>query len=360
MLDSLLTLLIFIPVLLEVGSRAQPDFGLLDYDAWLVVIAVTAAFGGLWVSMCVGRRLVLLEVQNQKVEGLLRTNLVVLEQTPALIVGSELSDADADADDDGVDPDEFTNVSQRPPRPRAVTPAPFFNGVIRELWRNYRGLFANFAAFNTWISAYDQIMIIVPYVLAAPLMFARDPARRITLGTLMQVSNAFDKVFGAMAVVSENWAAVNDFRSTVVRLREFERHVYHRKRFDHTLLRDCDLTTPHEVFGIPRLSEGTPPAQTHIVVELAEPEPKPGEPPRSPNGACARNRERPRRRVSRTVRLYTCACVTVTTAWSFRSSASAGAPSPPRWREPPPAVRSARRPRPSTRAAEGRCATRWC
>ena len=133
-------------------------------------------------------------------------------------------------------------------------------------------LFANFALFNTWISAYDQTMTIVPYALAAPLMFAA-PGNRITLGTLMQVSNAFDKVFGAMAVVSENWAAVNDFRSTVHRLREFERHVYARKRFDHTLLRDFDLTSTHEVPGTPRLDEGAPPVETHIVVELAAPEP---------------------------------------------------------------------------------------
>jgi hypothetical protein len=197
-------------------------------------------------------------------------------------VGSELGDADAE--DYGVDPEEFANVSQRAPRPRAVSPAPFFSGVIRELWRNYHSLFANFALFNTWISAYDQVMVIVPYVLAAPLMFASDPARRITLGTLMQVSNAFGKVFGAMAVVSENWAAVNDFRSTVVRLREFERHVYHRKRFDHTLLRNLELTSIHEVSGISRLSEGgspPPPEAAVVVVELGD-GPTPGGPPAQP------------------------------------------------------------------------------
>mgnify|MGYP002836313656 CR=1 FL=1 len=101
---------------------------------------------------------------------------------------------------------------------------PFFRLTQSDLWRNYTSLFANFAAFNTWISAYDQVMTIVPYALTAPLMFAQNPANRITLGTLMQVSNAFDKVFGAMAVVSENWNAVNDFRSTVHRLRVAQVH----------------------------------------------------------------------------------------------------------------------------------------
>lgn len=229
-LDSVLTLAIFVPVLLKVGRAAHPPG--IDFPSWLVLIAVSAAFGGLAVSVVVGTRLVRLEVHNQRVEAALRTKLVLLEQTPAAIVGGD----GADANEEPLDADEFSNVSRRPPRPRLVSPAPFFVDTGRELWRNYRRLFANFAAFNTWISLYDQAMVIVPYMLGAPLMFATDPADRITLGTLMQLTNAFDKVFGAMAVVTENWGAVNSFRSTVVRLREFEHETYARKRYDHRLL----------------------------------------------------------------------------------------------------------------------------
>ena len=242
-LDSVLTLAIFVPVLMRVGEAAHPPGVALP--SWLVLIAVGAAFGGLAISVVVGTKLVRLEVHNQKVEAALRTKLVLLEQTPAAIVGVE----GGEADDEPLYPGEFTNVSRRPPRPRAVSPAPFFLGTARDLWRNYRRLFANFAAFNTWISLYDQAMIIVPYMLVAPLMFATDPADRITLGTLMQVTNAFDKVFGAMAVVTENWGAVNAFRSTVVRLREFEHHTYARKRYDHRLLAEAHLVelTPRAI-----------------------------------------------------------------------------------------------------------------
>lgn len=241
-LDSVLTLVVFIPVLLEVGAASRPD-GPLDFDGWLVFIAVSAAVGGLAISVCVGHRLVALEVQNQKVEGKLRTKLVVLEEQPASIVGIDLGDHEECA----ADGQECSGARHPAPRPRLTSPAPFFRANLSELWRNYGSLFANFAAFNTWISAYDQVMIIVPYALVAPLMFANDPRKRITLGTLMKVSNAFDRVFGAMAVVSENWSAVNDFRSTVHRLREFERHTYTRKRFDHTLLASSSALTS-EVF----------------------------------------------------------------------------------------------------------------
>jgi peptide/bleomycin uptake transporter len=256
-LDSVLTLVVFVPVLLEVGAASRPG-GFMNFDGWLVSIAVGAAVGGLAVSVCVGHRLVALEVENQKVEGLLRTKLVVLEEQPASIVGVERGEAEEVAGSG-----EFTDFGRRAPRPRLTSPAPFFRTNQAELWRNYTSLFANFAVFNTWIAAYDQVMIIVPYALVAPLMFAHDPSQRITLGTLMKVTNAFGKVFGAMAVLSENWSAVNDFRSTIYRLREFERHTYQRRRFDHALLRNSDAPTG-EIF-VPELL-----ASSGTGVELAE------------------------------------------------------------------------------------------
>ena len=65
-------------------------------------------------------------------------------------------------------------------------------------------------------------MVIFPYVIAAPLLFAEDPSHQITLGTLVQMSNSFDKVFSSLSVVSENWGEINEFRSVIVRLRQFE------------------------------------------------------------------------------------------------------------------------------------------
>jgi hypothetical protein len=63
-------------------------------------------------------------------------------------------------------------------------------------------------------------------VIAAPLVFAADPDRRITLGTLIKMSNSFEKVFASLSVIAENWGAINDFRSTYRRLREFETKLY--------------------------------------------------------------------------------------------------------------------------------------
>ena len=46
------------------------------------------------------------------------------------------------------------------------------------------------------------------------------------LRTLIKVSNSFEKVFSSLSVIAENWGAINDFRSTYRRLREFEAKLY--------------------------------------------------------------------------------------------------------------------------------------
>ena len=45
----------------------------------------------------------------------------------------------------------------------------------------------------------------------------------------MQLSNSFEKVFSSLSVVADNVAAINDFRSTFQRLREFEAQLGARK-----------------------------------------------------------------------------------------------------------------------------------
>ena len=96
----------------------------------------------------------------------------------------------------------------------------------KRLRTNYASLFRNFLYLNSWLVAFDQTMVLVPYLIAAPLLFASRPFHRITLGRLVQLSNSFDKVFSSLSVISENWAGVNEFRSVLIRLGQFERGLY--------------------------------------------------------------------------------------------------------------------------------------
>ena len=162
---------------------------------------------------------------------------MLLETTPAMIVGTEPA-----AD------------TQSPNWQRQATflPQTYFKATLTSLWTNYFQLFKHFGLLNFWLSLFDQIMVLAPYVLAAPLIFDEDPARRITLGTLMKMSNSFDKVFGSLSVIAENWGAVNDFRSTYRRLREFEDKLYANTRVGRGLL-------PAEVVQMTALERRDPP-----------------------------------------------------------------------------------------------------
>jgi peptide/bleomycin uptake transporter len=221
-LDALFTLIVFTPILVELSKEIAPPFemGIFD-DLWLWGMAFACSLTGLVGAVLFGRKLVGLEVANQRVEALLRKDLVLLETTPAMIVGTEAA-AGAQS------PSQLRQAS--------FLPRAYFKETLASLWTNYFQLFKHFGLLNFWLSLFDQIMVLAPYVIAAPLIFAEDPARRITLGTLMKMSNSFDKVFGSLSVIAENWGAINDFRSTYQRLREFEAKLHVKTRVGRGLL----------------------------------------------------------------------------------------------------------------------------
>ena len=222
LLDALFTLIVFTPILTELSREVAPPFEMGAVGGvWLWGMAFTCSLVGLTGAVLFGRRLVDLEVANQRVEALLRKDLVLLETTPAMIVGTESS-----------------TCAQSPSQQRQASflPRAYFKATLASLWANYFQLFKHFSLLNFWLSLFDQIMVLAPYAIAAPLIFDADPARRITLGTLMKMSNSFEKVFGSLSVIAENWGAVNDFRSTYRRLREFEDKLYAKTRAGRGLL----------------------------------------------------------------------------------------------------------------------------
>lgn len=204
-LDSILTLFIFVPVLHTLGGEATPPqaLGFLGHW-WLVVVAVgTAALhlGGAW---RIGTPLVALEVANQRIEASFRRRLVLDESMPA---GT--------------------------PTEEAKSEMSMWN-ILHQIKQNYMRLYRNFFSLNVFLATFDQCMIVLPYLIVAPLLFAASE-NRVKLGTLVKVSNSFDRVFGALTVVAENWAAVQDFRSTLHRLREFEA-AFDKRPMPHTAL----------------------------------------------------------------------------------------------------------------------------
>lgn len=249
-LDSALTLVVFIPILLDCGKKAHPEWvpSWLG-DAWLTAIAVQSAVYGVSISAFIGRKLVDLEIQNQDVEAKLRTKLVLLEEMPTTFIEDSIL---LPPDEEAIivqahivdENDQDAKSIHTPPQ---WNPLYVFLNVLRDLWMNYRRLFIEFAKFNTWVSLYDQALVITPYFLVAPLLFSEDPTRRITLGTLTKVVNAFDKVFSSLSVVAESWADINDFRSVIRRLKLFEQQTYSRRAFNRNNIYSRVAETPTHV-----------------------------------------------------------------------------------------------------------------
>lgn len=197
LLDCVLTLVVFVPILVSLGAKVQPRK---LPDGWLVGLCAAVAFGGLGASLLLGWSLVDLEVRNQAVEADLRRELVLAEEKPHRASG----------------PDADTSVAAT-----GRWMVTLFSSSLAALKDNYKRLYARLGLFSVWLGAYEQAITILPYCLAAPMLFSEH--RPISLGTLTQLSHAFGSVFNSLNVVSDRWVELTDFLSVVRRLRAFER-----------------------------------------------------------------------------------------------------------------------------------------
>lgn len=259
-LDSVITLGVFIPVLTGLGEDtpcpASLHFLKWMSGGWLTGLATLSALVGFLVTLLLGHRLVGLEVQNQVVEAKLRKDLVLLETTPVAVCVIIPQPDDVEVD--------VREICQ----PNLMPPLPHFLPIFEAVQRNYNRLFLNFGLLNLWLALFEQFNIILPYLVFAPLLFSPDSSSRIMLGTLVQVSNSFDKVFSSLNVIADNWAGINEFRSVLVRLRQFERNVY--RNIPHPSRRESSWPLGRHtraIFGLPIDVEILPPEATSSTVD---------------------------------------------------------------------------------------------
>ena len=179
---ALMLLIAFIPILWSLSSNVIIPF-FKDITGSLVWVSLTASLGGLIISWIVGIKLPGLEYNNQKVEAAFRKELVYGE-------------------------DDRKNYVQAP------TILQLFTGIRF----NYHRLFLHYGYFDIWLYSYNQVMIIVPYVLMGPGLFTG----AMTLGILIQTSAAFREVQSSFSLFLQNWTKITELRSIYRRLMEFE------------------------------------------------------------------------------------------------------------------------------------------
>lgn len=198
---ALMILFAFIPILWALsGVIAAPLFEGIDensifaplkhIDGLLVYVALFISLGGLFISWFVGIKLPRLEYNNQKAEAAFRKELVFAE-------------------------DNRRDYATR------ETMIELFTG----LKFNYKRLFLHYGYFNIWLILFEQIIVIVPFLIVAPSLFAG----AIGLGVVMQMNNAFDQVRSSFSVFITNWTKITELRSIHKRLREFEENIEYRK-----------------------------------------------------------------------------------------------------------------------------------
>lgn len=185
MMDALMTLIAFLPILWELSKKVNeiPLIGHVDHA--LVYVAVLFALLGTVVLAAVGIKLPGLEFNNQRVEAAYRKELVHAED-------------DAERGSEPVVKDLFAHVRE-----------------------NYFRLFFHYMYFDVAKFSYLQFGVLVPYIALGPTVVAG----AITLGVMQQIVRAFGRVEMSFQFLVRSWGTIVELISVYKRLRAFEAQI---------------------------------------------------------------------------------------------------------------------------------------
>jgi peptide/bleomycin uptake transporter len=180
--DSVLTLIAFLPVLLRLSSSVTelPLVGEVPHS--LVTVAILWSLFGTVFLAGVGYQLPGLNFFNQRVEAAYRKELVYGEDDPN----------------------------------RAEPPT--LASLFQDVRRNYFRLYFHYAYFNLARIFYLQLDNIFPYIVLGPTIVAG----KITLGAMNQILNAFSQVRSSFQYLVNSWSTIVELMSVYKRLRAFE------------------------------------------------------------------------------------------------------------------------------------------
>jgi peptide/bleomycin uptake transporter len=179
LIDSIMTLIAFLPVLLRLSANVTelPLVGEVPYA--LVVVAILWSLFGTGFLALVGIKLPGLQFRNQRVEAAYRKELVYGEDDSERAGPATVSDL-------------FDNVR-----------------------RNYFRLYFHYMYFNAARRFYLQTDNIFPYIILVPTIVAG----KITLGPMNQILNAFGQVRESFQYLVNSWTTIVELLSIYKRLR---------------------------------------------------------------------------------------------------------------------------------------------
>ena len=184
LLSSIVTLISFVVILW--GLSGSLELWGLNIPGYLVWAALAYAIVGTVLTHVIGRKLIGLGYNKQRVEADFRFSLVRLRENSegvALYHGEQ---------------EELGGLRQR------------FAAVIGNWWQ----LMRKRKQLNWFTSFYAQLAIIFPYIVVAPRFFSGD----IQLGVIFQTASAFGQVQGALSWFINVYVDFSTWKATVDRL----------------------------------------------------------------------------------------------------------------------------------------------
>jgi putative ATP-binding cassette transporter len=190
-LNAAVTLASFVAILWSLSGPLEIPMGGTTYIlyGYMVWVAIAYAIAGTWLTHKIGKPLILLNFNQQKYEADFRYNLVRFRENSegvALYRGEE---------------DELRGFRAR------------FNAVFENWWT----IMKRQKLLTFFTAGYSQAAVIFPFVVGAPRFFSG----AIQLGGLVQISNAFGQVQGALSWFIEAYTDFASWKASVDRLTTF-------------------------------------------------------------------------------------------------------------------------------------------
>ncbi|BAI75378.1 ATP-binding cassette transporter (plasmid) [Azospirillum sp. B510] len=192
-LTNLVSLVSFLAILWSLsGSVTIPWLGI-DLPGYMVWVALVYAVAGTWITHKIGKPLARLSFDQQRYEADFRFSMVRLRENAESIA---LQQGEAQE-------------------------ARGFNDRFARVVANWWALMRTQKRLVWFTSAYGQVAVIFPLVVAAPRYFNGS----LPLGSLMQTSQAFGQVQGALSWFIDAYVSLADWHATTSRLTGFRHAV---------------------------------------------------------------------------------------------------------------------------------------
>lgn len=199
-LGELATLVSFITILWGLSSNIQLNVfnHPIEIPGYLVWVAIIYATIGTTITVFTGKRLVLFDFNQEKLEANFRKSLIKLQEKREEI-----------AFYNSIKKEESSFLQKF--------------SMIRE---NFLLIIKQKVYLNIVTVIYSNLANVFPLIVCAPLYFTKV----INLGVLMQIAIAFDKVKDSLSIIVSNFESLASLKASLNRLIEFNHNITDAKR----------------------------------------------------------------------------------------------------------------------------------